>query len=63
MRRAQCPVCRNDFTVPDGPGSAYPFCSARCRDADLNRWFSEGYAVPVQGERVLEEAEIELPPE
>jgi uncharacterized protein len=24
-----------------------PFCSGRCRDVDLHRWFSGTYAVPV----------------
>jgi len=23
-----------------------PFCSPRCRQTDLGRWLSEGYAVP-----------------
>ncbi|NRA30475.1 MAG: DNA gyrase inhibitor YacG [Parvularculaceae bacterium] len=23
-----------------------PFCSKRCADIDLNRWFTGGYAVP-----------------
>ena len=23
-----------------------PFCSARCRDVDLGRWFAGAYAVP-----------------
>jgi endogenous inhibitor of DNA gyrase (YacG/DUF329 family) len=23
-----------------------PFCSARCRDVDLGRWFAASYAVP-----------------
>jgi endogenous inhibitor of DNA gyrase (YacG/DUF329 family) len=23
-----------------------PFCSARCRDVDLGRWFEASYAVP-----------------
>jgi endogenous inhibitor of DNA gyrase (YacG/DUF329 family) len=23
-----------------------PFCSARCRNIDLSRWFGEVYAVP-----------------
>ena len=23
-----------------------PFCSARCRDVDLGRWFTGAYAVP-----------------
>jgi len=25
-----------------------PFCSARCRDVDLNRWLSGVYAIPVK---------------
>jgi hypothetical protein len=24
-----------------------PFCSKRCADVDLNRWFTGGYAIPV----------------
>ena len=32
-------------------GAAYkPFCSKRCADVDLNRWFSEGYAIPAAEE-------------
>ena len=27
-----------------------PFCSARCRDVDLGRWFSGAYAVPAVDE-------------
>jgi endogenous inhibitor of DNA gyrase (YacG/DUF329 family) len=23
-----------------------PFCSARCRDVDLGRWFDQAYSVP-----------------
>jgi len=36
-----CPICKK-------PGSEdhSPFCSARCRDRDLARWFGNGYAVP-----------------
>jgi len=26
--------------------NAYPFCSKRCADVDLNRWFSQAYSVP-----------------
>ncbi len=38
-----CPLC--------GKPSAretYPFCSTRCKDIDLNRWFSGGYAIPAR---------------
>jgi endogenous inhibitor of DNA gyrase (YacG/DUF329 family) len=24
-----------------------PFCSKRCAEVDLNRWFSGGYAIPM----------------
>ena len=38
-----CPIC--------GEGAAIeryrPFCSRRCADIDLHRWFSGRYAVPV----------------
>jgi endogenous inhibitor of DNA gyrase (YacG/DUF329 family) len=36
-----CPICRRPRTAEFAP-----FCSARCRDKDLARWFNEGYAVP-----------------
>jgi endogenous inhibitor of DNA gyrase (YacG/DUF329 family) len=36
-----CPLCGRPRV------QAYrPFCSARCRDVDLARWFGETYAVP-----------------
>jgi endogenous inhibitor of DNA gyrase (YacG/DUF329 family) len=43
MKNRPCPICRK-------PRSAEfaPFCSPRCRDIDLGRWFGEGYAVPGQ---------------
>lgn len=28
-----------------------PFCSKRCADVDLNRWFSGGYSIPAEEER------------
>ncbi len=36
-----CPNCEK-------PGMAEfsPFCSRRCREVDLNRWFTGAYAVP-----------------
>ena len=36
-----CPICRK----PRHPDH-HPFCSTRCRDRDLARWFSDSYAVP-----------------
>ncbi len=41
MAVGDCPIC-------GAPGSVRfrPFCSRRCADRDLGRWFSEAYAVP-----------------
>lgn len=36
-----CPICRK----PADPRHA-PFCTPRCRDRDLARWFNEGYSTP-----------------
>jgi endogenous inhibitor of DNA gyrase (YacG/DUF329 family) len=36
-----CPICRKP-TVP----RYRPFCSKRCADIDLGKWFSGDYAVP-----------------
>lgn len=36
-----CPVCRRH-----APDARYrPFCSRRCADVDLGRWFSGHYAI------------------
>jgi uncharacterized protein len=40
-----CPVCRR----PSDPGFR-PFCSRPCADADLGRWLTEAYRVPVSEE-------------
>jgi len=36
-----CPICKKPPIAQFAP-----FCSARCRDRDLARWFSDSYAVP-----------------
>ena len=35
-----CPICRKPRVEQFAP-----FCSDRCRDRDLARWFNEDYAV------------------
>jgi len=42
-RGPKCPICGKP--VEQG---FRPFCSARCKQVDLNRWFTESYRVPVQ---------------
>ncbi len=36
-----CPICGGR---PDA--ALHPFCSKRCADVDLGRWFTESYRVP-----------------
>lgn len=36
-----CPICRKPRV-----DQFAPFCSSRCRDRDLARWFNDDYAVP-----------------
>lgn len=40
-----CPTCGRIPAPPPGNG-AWPFCSDRCRLADLGRWLGEAYRVP-----------------
>ncbi|WP_282606422.1 DNA gyrase inhibitor YacG [Pelagibius sp. Alg239-R121] len=37
----RCPICE----APVEP-KYRPFCSKRCADVDLGRWFKEGYRIP-----------------
>lgn len=39
----RCPICGR----PADPATR-PFCSRRCADVDLARWFGEVYRVPVE---------------
>ncbi len=38
-----CPICKKTSVA-----AFYPFCSKRCADIDLSRWFGGVYAVPVK---------------
>jgi len=52
----RCVICKK----PVDP-KYRPFCSKRCADVDLNRWFSGAYAIPaVEEDKPHEE---EPPPE
>ena len=48
----KCPICRKPATT-----EAFPFCSTRCADVDLNRWFSGAYVIPAEPAGAEEEAE------
>jgi endogenous inhibitor of DNA gyrase (YacG/DUF329 family) len=36
-----CPICKKPRSEKHAP-----FCSDRCRDRDLAKWFGDSYAVP-----------------
>jgi len=38
---AKCPICGKPAVA-----ASRPFCSKRCADVDLQRWFAGVYAVP-----------------
>jgi endogenous inhibitor of DNA gyrase (YacG/DUF329 family) len=40
-----CPICEKP-TATD----FRPFCSKRCADVDLGKWFTGGYAIPANDE-------------
>ena len=40
--RRPCPICQKPSVQ-----RFHPFCSSRCAQLDLNRWFSGQYAIPV----------------
>ncbi len=49
-----CPICKKPAVE-----KFRPFCSARCADIDLGRWFNESYAVPAEETDQLAEDEAE----
>ena len=63
MKPAKCPICKSNFLVIEGKENLLPFCSRRCKDVDLARWFDEGYSVPVETHRVISQAFPQLAPE
>lgn len=45
-----CPICGKPVAKParGQPRGSYPFCSERCRQVDLGRWFEGRYAIPAE---------------
>jgi hypothetical protein len=42
MPQAACPICRKPADA-----TLRPFCSKRCADVDLGRWFTGSYSIAV----------------
>jgi uncharacterized protein len=51
-----CPICAKPAVQ-----AVRPFCSKRCADIDLNRWFTGAYAIPVV-ETEADESADDTPP-
>lgn len=51
---AKCPICRKPVQ-PD----YRPFCSKRCANVDLQRWFTGAYAVPAVEQEEVSDGEDE----
>ncbi|MBE6428011.1 MAG: DNA gyrase inhibitor YacG [Planctomycetaceae bacterium] len=52
MALIKCPKCQRIFDSEKS--EAMPFCSRRCRLADLNGWFSEEFSIPLDIEAEFE---------
>lgn len=44
--RMQCSICESEFDPC--LSVAVPFCSTRCQQVDLGRWFNEEHSLPVE---------------
>lgn len=50
-----CPICEKPTET-----DFRPFCSKRCADIDLAKWFSGSYAIPADNPEDAEELEQQL---
>jgi endogenous inhibitor of DNA gyrase (YacG/DUF329 family) len=49
IKQLTCPVCRKPLTTElTSTSPTFPFCSERCRQVDLVRWFEGRYQVVEQ---------------
>ena len=42
----RCPICKGPRDPDVGKSAYHPFCSKRCADIDLGRWFNGDYTIP-----------------
>ena len=53
---SKCAICGKEQDL-----KYRPFCSKRCADVDLNRWLSNGYAIPAAEEDDPDDESIIVP--
>ncbi len=54
MTLPPCPICKRD-AAPNAADSPFPFCSPRCRMADLGSWLDGSYRIA--GTRTVDDDE------
>ncbi|HVR61646.1 MAG TPA: DNA gyrase inhibitor YacG [Polyangia bacterium] len=47
MATRKCPTCRKSIDESTGGRAFHPFCSERCRSADLSNWLNAAYRISV----------------
>jgi endogenous inhibitor of DNA gyrase (YacG/DUF329 family) len=52
----KCPICKRPVKLEDKES---PFCSERCREADLGLWATEKYVISTPAPGVTERADEE----
>lgn len=58
-KTVKCPIC-----YKPSHAESFPFCSNRCRQVDLHRWFSGKYFIPGEEREIMRASdEIILSPE
>jgi uncharacterized protein len=45
IRPQTCPICDKELPPDATDGALFPFCSLRCKQADLYRWLHGDYAI------------------
>jgi uncharacterized protein len=53
-----CPICQAPSIAAEAP-----FCSRRCRNLDLHRWFTGGYSIPTNEAPYTEEGRDDPDPD
>lgn len=53
--RIECPMCKKVLEDAPSDHEARPFCSMRCKLADLANWLNESYRIP----RPISEQDLE----
>jgi endogenous inhibitor of DNA gyrase (YacG/DUF329 family) len=54
--KRKCPTCSRLYEPSEGTQPFRPFCSARCRAADLGTWLDGGYRIATP---LTDEAELD----